>query len=296
MTACWVETLPPMVWTTYRWLFISLACIGLVADQVSKYAVFGWLYREGYWSDGHGNSYDVLPGWFKLVAQYDLSTPLSEDWRGPLQRLNAPVMPRVNHGALFGMGQSHRLRANTVFAVVSGLAAVVIVLWGWRCATARDLWLSMALGLILGGTLGNLYDRLVFFGVRDFLYFYKIDWPVFNVADCCLVCGATLLFFHAFFLPIKPAEDLTMNQSSMPATPAVCGPDKSIPAVSAPPVASIPHSPDGQPATTSLTPANSDASVAGPASASPANCHARDGVSQATNTDIGDRRSEEPGG
>jgi len=58
----------------------------------------------------------------------------------------------------------------------------------------------MALGLILAGTLGNLYDRVVFGGVRDFLFFYYINWPVFNVADCCLVCGAFLLLIQAFWV------------------------------------------------------------------------------------------------
>ena len=38
----------------------------------------------------------------------------------------------------------------------------------------------------------------MFGGVRDFLYFYLIDWPVFNVADCGLVCGAGLLMWQAF--------------------------------------------------------------------------------------------------
>jgi len=62
----------------------------------------------------------------------------------------------------------------------------------------------VTLGLILGGTLGNLYDRLVFGGVRDFLHFHipnVIDWPVFNLADCWLVCGAILLLIQAIFAP-----------------------------------------------------------------------------------------------
>ena len=63
---------------------------------------------------------------------------------------------------------------------------------------AGDGWLCTALGLILAGTLGNLFDRVVFGGVRDFLYFYWIEWPVFNVADCFLVCGAGLLLLQAF--------------------------------------------------------------------------------------------------
>ena len=64
---------------------------------------------------------------------------------------------------------------------------------------AGDLWVCIALGLILGGTLGNLYDRVVFNGVRDFLHWnYLFDWPVFNLADSCLVCGACLLLLQAF--------------------------------------------------------------------------------------------------
>src|SRR5262249_6078312 len=78
-------------------------------------------------------------------------------------------------------------------------AAVAMVYWGSRPTTARDPALCLALGLILAGTLGNLYDRLIFSGVRDFLHFYWFRFPVFNVADCCLVVGAFLLLTQAFF-------------------------------------------------------------------------------------------------
>jgi signal peptidase II len=105
------------------------------------------------------------------------------------------------------MGGEHKGRANGVFAVVSLIAAVAIVVWGMRRNTAREKWLMAALGLILGGTIGNLYDRLIFNGVRDFLYFYAIEWPVFNVADCCLVVGAGLLLVQAVFAP-APVEKL----------------------------------------------------------------------------------------
>ena len=63
-----------------------------------------------------------------------------------------------------------------------------------------------ALGLILAGTVGNLYDRLVFNGVRDFLHFYYVEWPVFNFADCCLVVGAGLLLVQAMFAPPHRGE------------------------------------------------------------------------------------------
>jgi len=201
---------PPTTATrSYRWLALLLAVTGLVTDQATKYGMFRGL------SDGttRGES-DVVPGWFKFTAEYNPATPHAEGFVGTLQLANGPVMPRVNYGALFGLGGEHTTTANLAFAGVSALAALGILVWVTRKGTRADGWLSAALGLILGGTVGNLYDRLVFGGVRDFLYFYKIDWPVFNVADCCLVVGAGMLLLHAFLMPtpvetpapIKPIE------------------------------------------------------------------------------------------
>jgi signal peptidase II len=190
---------------TYRWLLISLAVIGLTADQVSKYGMFKWLYKDGQLASHSGNESDVVPGWFKFIAQFDPATPTSPTPAvNALQTWSAPVMPRVNHGALFGIGGGQKGLANGTFALVSVAAAIAILIWGTRKHTARERGLMAALGLILGGTVGNLYDRLIFGGVRDFLYFYKIEWPVFNVADCCLVVGAGLLLVQALFVPPAP--------------------------------------------------------------------------------------------
>lgn len=204
---------------TYRWLLVSLAVIGLAADQASKYGVFRWLYKDGQFADTSrtGNERDVVPGWFKFIAQFDADKPLCECGFSALQTWSAPVMPRVNHGALFGIGGSHKGLANGIFAAVSVAAAIAIVVWGTRRTTARERGLMAALGLILGGTVGNLYDRLVFGGVRDFLYFYKIEWPVFNVADCCLVVGAGLLLVQAVF--VAPAPDHPPVPEDEPAIP-----------------------------------------------------------------------------
>ena len=83
-----------------------------------------------------------------------------------------------------------------------------------RQTTARDWALCAALGLILAGTVGNLYDRIVFNGVRDFLFFHLIEWPVFNVADCCLVCGAFLLLGQAFLGRSARTDQLTSTASA----------------------------------------------------------------------------------
>jgi lipoprotein signal peptidase len=195
---------------TFRWLLITLAVIGLTADQASKYGVFKWLYKDGQFADASrtGNESVVVPGVFKLIAQFDPEAPKCDCGFSALQTWSAPVMPRVNHGALFGIGGSRKGLANGLFAAVSVAAAIAIVVWGTRRATAREKGLMAALGLILGGTIGNLYDRLVFGGVRDFLHFCIVrddgsiafDWPVFNIADCCLVVGAALLLIQAVFV------------------------------------------------------------------------------------------------
>ena len=46
----------------------------------------------------------------------------------------------------------------------------------------------------------------MFNGVRDWMHFYWFEWPVFNLADCCLVCGAGLLLLQAFWSPAHRAK------------------------------------------------------------------------------------------
>jgi lipoprotein signal peptidase len=174
-----------------RRLFWSLAVCGTLLDQVTKYGMFRWLYNHG-----QGDGVTVIPGIFELVATYKDGQPV------------------VNHGALFGQRLTEWLQHwrlvtesspwldNLLFLLVSVLAAGVILYWGTFRLKPQEWVLGSSLGLILAGTVGNLYDRLVFGGVRDFLhfhYFQSFDWPVFNFADCCLVCGAFLLLAHAFW-------------------------------------------------------------------------------------------------
>jgi lipoprotein signal peptidase len=178
---------------SYRALLWALALTGLCVDQATKYGVFAWLGGV----EGHSWSvFQTAEGTgFHLVAQFD-PTPDG-------------LVPHVNHGALFGFLRGHKTLANAGFAVVSLAAALAIAVWSLQKNTARDRWLCAALGLILAGTLGNFYDRVVFNGVRDFLHWnYLFDWPVFNVADCCLVVGAGLLLLQAFSgQPARSGDD-----------------------------------------------------------------------------------------
>jgi lipoprotein signal peptidase len=198
---------------SYRGLLWGLALLGFGLDQFTKYGVFRWLYN-----DGHGDQRQVVPGVFELLTQFSGQRESGESVFSGLRTWSGDMLPKVNHGALFGLGTEYVTAANTVFAVISLLAAGAIAYWSTRPATVRDRALCGALGLILAGTLGNFYDRIVFNGVRDFLHFYWFEFPVFNVADCCLVCGAFLLLAQAFFS--QPAADPQPAASESALAPA----------------------------------------------------------------------------
>jgi lipoprotein signal peptidase len=189
---------------SYRWLFWGLALLGFCVDQVSKYQVFASLYPESH--ESSGNAHALIPGAFWLDAQYTYTRESGDDLGARLRTLSGERLPKVNHGALWGLGGRDRhdqpgTDFNSFFAIISVLAAIAIVGWNLRPRAGKDWYLATALGLILGGTLGNLYDRIVFSGVRDFLHYnWLFDFPVFNLADCCLVCGASLLLLQAFYL------------------------------------------------------------------------------------------------
>ncbi len=103
----------------------------------------------------------------------------------------------INTGAVFGIlaGKLWALMGFTVIAI--GLIGAIL----WN-ADPRRLWLHFAFGLICSGAAGNLYDRIVFSGVRDFiLWYYKTHenaWPTFNIADAALVIGIGIIIVAEF--------------------------------------------------------------------------------------------------
>lgn len=117
----------------------------------------------------------------KLWAMQDLRL------HGPI-----PVLPffelsyMENTGAAFSLGYG----MNGVFIVVSAVLIVALALL-MRRWPKDSFWLQAGGTLVLAGALGNLYDRLAYRYVVDFLYLHH--WPVFNVADSCICVGAALL-------------------------------------------------------------------------------------------------------
>jgi signal peptidase II len=134
----------------------------------------------------------------------------------------------LNEGALFGIGQGQVV----LFAGLSIVAALGIVYWLFIAGAASDLMLSVSLALVTAGIFGNLYDRLGLpglqwdefqrihpvgspvYAVRDWLDFKLINWPIFNLADSFLVCGAGLLIWHAFRAETRPATPVAVADTA----------------------------------------------------------------------------------
>ena len=97
-----------------------------------------------------------------------------------------------NTGISFGLFNRSDL-GSMVFAVAGAVIIVVLLFWLSR---VRGNLMAVALGLVIGGAVGNVIDRLRFDGVIDFLYFHAgtWGWPAFNLADSAICLGvATIL-------------------------------------------------------------------------------------------------------
>jgi len=138
---------------------------------------------------------------------------LYESWI-PIPALDAffEITYTQNTGAAFGLLKS----ASNVFLVVALVASVVIIYY-YRHIPADAKFLRIAMGLQLGGALGNAVDRLTRGFVVDFLHVYYeplgFDWPIFNVADSAVVIGVLLLII---LLGRESKEDVESDQHDLP--------------------------------------------------------------------------------
>ncbi len=100
-----------------------------------------------------------------------------------------------NEGAAFSMLAQSDARWRDPLLIGVSVAALVLVVLLLRNTSNLERGGAWALALILGGAAGNLFDRLAFGSVTDFLDFYvgSAHWPAFNVADSAIVCGSALL-------------------------------------------------------------------------------------------------------
>ncbi len=149
-----------------RWLMVVIAAVVVALDRVTK------LWIMAHIKPGHGIV--LIPKVFRLTHV-------------------------LNTGAAFSMFESSTspLLVRNLLIAFSIVAVVVVVVLIWKMG--RDVTLTaMALSLILGGAVGNLYDRIRYAHVVDFLevHIIRYHWPDFNVADSAIVVGACLLLLE----------------------------------------------------------------------------------------------------
>jgi len=129
---------------------------------------------------------------------------------GPAAHIDiAPFMDLVmvwNRGVSYGLLQAGNLMGTVILTVFS-LAAVAALSW-WLKSADRKL-LAFGLGLVVGGALGNVIDRVIYGAVADFFHFHAFgrDWYVFNLADAAITVGVIALLLDAFVRrEAKPAD------------------------------------------------------------------------------------------
>jgi signal peptidase II len=152
----------------YRVWLIGIAALVVLLDRLSK----NWVERHV----ERGHFVTMIPGVFRISHVYNTGAAFS--------LFAESVSPVVVRDGLIAF---------------SAVAVVVVLGMIWRIG--RDLSTTgIALGLILGGAIGNLYDRVMFSYVVDFLEvtIVRYHWPDFNVADSAIVVGACLLLLEIF--------------------------------------------------------------------------------------------------
>lgn len=134
-------------------MLIAVSLLAFLLDQASKMLIMNTMFR--------GQSIPVIENIFHITYIH-------------------------NPGAAFGLFANR----TTFFIAVSLVVMAGAIVFYWKRGVRRGI-MPVALGLIVGGALGNLVDRIRFGEVVDFLDF-RI-WPVFNLADSAIVVGAGLL-------------------------------------------------------------------------------------------------------
>ncbi|AIK96467.1 signal peptidase II [Candidatus Odyssella acanthamoebae] len=145
------------------------AVLFLIADFASKYIVLSWF-------DKGGEAITVTP-FFNIILAF-------------------------NRGVSFGMFHADSPHGVYMLLGVAVILSALVGTWLWQ---AENKCQSICFGMILGGALGNIYDRVIYGAVVDFLDFHAFGyhWYTFNIADCGIVIGAILLLIDLVFLTKK---------------------------------------------------------------------------------------------
>lgn len=155
----------------------------IIVDQVSKWAIMELVLRP------------ELSGGGLTFVDWILDAPL----RMPF--VSIPVIPSFNLTMVWNEGVSFGLFQNLgiwPLVVLSFAVSAVFAVWIGKSGSAVE---ASALGLVIGGAMGNVIDRFRFGAVADFfdVYVGEYHWPAFNVADAAITMGVAILVIHSLF-------------------------------------------------------------------------------------------------
>ena len=124
-----------------------------------------------------------------------------------------------NEGIAFGLFHGVESLWKPVILTVLAIVALIVVLYYIWSTPSGERVMSLCLGLLLGGILGNFIERLMRQHVTDFIEVHwqeLYSWPTFNVADSAITCGVLVILFQTFFGPhdgqLQGTENATINE------------------------------------------------------------------------------------
>ena len=138
---------------------------------------------------------------FLLGVGRDIFTPPPGFAAGPSIEV-APFFSLTlvwNQGMSYGLLQAESALGRAIYV---GFTLLIVPVLAWWLVRTRSLIVALALGLVIGGAVGNnLVDRIFYHAVVDFLHFHvgEFSWYVFNIADTAIVFGVLLLIYDAFW-------------------------------------------------------------------------------------------------
>ena len=169
---------------------LLLALIGIIADQISKaYILYGLKLAAGY-----QNGFPVVQCYNKTITIIDNFFNIVLVW---------------NHGVSFGM--FNKVKCDELLGhginplqpiMLSVLTISIVGVMIYLLKKSKNVFEATAFGLVIGGAIGNLIDRILYGAVVDFLDFHLsgMHWPAFNVADSIILIGVLLLVFEGIFV------------------------------------------------------------------------------------------------
>jgi signal peptidase II len=139
------------------------------------------------------------------ISKYWIITLLQLPQRGQIELMSILNFTWVeNRGVSLGMLTASSDTQRWLLVGLTGAISLGVVIWIWREKRTQDV---LALGLVLGGAIGNLIDRVRYGYVADFIDLHFGDFQpflVFNVADAAITIGVVILVLRAFLLRDKP--------------------------------------------------------------------------------------------